>query len=78
MIKLHPETAQAIASLINDIDSAGIMYTGECDITTYTYYLAKEFKAIIKLTENYGIPHVGYVQAIECMKRDMYANASLA
>ena len=77
MIKLHPETAQAIASLINDIDTAGIMYTGECDTATYTYYLAKEFKAVIKLTENYGIPHVCYAHAIQCMKMDMYANASL-
>ena len=77
MIKLHPETAQAIASLINDIDSAGIMYTGECDTATHTYYMAKEFKAIITLTETYGIPHVGYAQAIRCMKMDMYANASL-
>ena len=77
MIKLHPETAQAIASLITAIDSAGIMYTGECDTATYTYYLAKEFKAIIELTENYGIPHVGYAQAVESMKKDMYANASL-
>tara|TARA_R110002110_G_scaffold101406_1_gene257616 strand:- start:45 stop:293 length:249 start_codon:yes stop_codon:yes gene_type:complete len=77
MIKLHPETAQAIANLITAIDSAGIMYAGECDTATYNYYLAKEFKAIIKLTENYGIPHVGYAQAVESMEKDRYANASL-
>ena len=77
MIKLHPETAKAIATLINDIDSANLMYTGECDTATFTYYLAKEFKAIIKLSEEYGIPHVGYTQAVRCMKEDMYANATL-
>ena len=78
MIKLHPETAQAIASLINTIDAAGIMYMGECDTATHTYYLAKEFKAIITLTEDYGIPHATYDLAVKAMKKDMYANASLA
>ena len=77
MIKLHPETAQAIASLINTIDAAVIMYSEDCDTATFTYYMAKEFKAIITLTEEYGIPHVGYAQAVKAMKIDMYANASL-
>jgi hypothetical protein len=77
MIKLHPETAQAIAALINTIDASVIMYTDECDTATYTYYLAKEFKAIIELTENYGIPHTTYDLAVKGMKMDMYANASL-
>ena len=77
MIKLHPETAQAIATLINTIDAAGIMYTGDCDTATFSYYMAKEFKAIITLTEDYGIPHTSYDHAVRCMKMDMYANATL-
>ena len=77
MIKLHPETGQAIASLINTIDASVIMYTGENDINKCCYYMANEFKAIITLTEEYGIPHTGYAQAVKVMKMDMYANASL-
>jgi len=77
MIKLHPETGQAIATLINTIDASVIMYTGECDTATFCYYMANEFKAIITLTEEYGIPHTGYAQAVKGMKMDMYANATL-
>ena len=77
MIKLHPETAQAIATLINQIDAAGIMYSDDCDTATFSYWMAKEFKAIITLTEEYGIPHTGYAQAVKAMKMDMYANATL-
>jgi hypothetical protein len=39
--------------------------------------MAKEFKAIIKLTEEYGIPHDGYDTAKRCMEQDCYANAKL-
>jgi len=39
--------------------------------------MANEFKAIITLTEEYGIPHTGYAQAVKGMKMDMYANATL-
>ena len=77
MIKLHPETGQAIATLINTIDASVIMYTGECDTATFCYYMANAFKAIITLTEEYGIPHTGYAQAVKGMKMDMYANATL-
>jgi len=73
MIKLHPETAQAIATLINQIDVAVIMARDE----DTSYWMAKEFKAIIRLTEDYGIPHTSYDHAIRCMKMDMYANATL-
>ena len=75
MIKLHPETAQEIADLITAIDCAVLMYRD--DPKNRSYWLAKEFKAVIKLTEEYGIPHNGYDQAIRCMEQDMYANASL-
>ena len=73
MIKLHPETAQAIANLINQIDVAEIMARDE----DTSYWMAKEFKAIIRLTEDYGIPHTSYDHAVRCMKMDMYANATL-
>ena len=75
MIKLHPETAQEIANLITEIDCAVIMYRDEPN--NRSYWLASEFKAVIKLTEEYGIPHNGYEQAKGCMKQDMYANATL-
>tara|TARA_R110002153_G_scaffold62892_1_gene168970 strand:+ start:328 stop:564 length:237 start_codon:yes stop_codon:yes gene_type:complete len=78
MIKLHPETAQAIASLINTIDASAVMCTRENDTDKGCYWLASEFKAIITLTEDYGIPHSGYAQAVKGMQMDMYANASLA
>ena len=77
MIKLHPETAQAIAALINRIDASAVMYTRENDTDKGCYWMANEFKAIIELTEDYGIPHSGYDLAVKRMKMDMYANASL-
>ena len=77
MIKLHPETAQEIANLICAIDAASIMYANEDSTTKRLYWSAKEFKAIITLTEDYGIPHNTYDQAIRCMEMDMYANAKL-
>ena len=73
MIKLHPETAQEIATLINQIDAAAIMARDE----DTSYWMAKEFKAIITLTEDYGIPHAIYNHAIRCMKMEQYANAKL-
>jgi len=77
MIKLHPETAQEIATLITGIDVAGIMYRGSPKNHQLAYWMAKEFKAIIKLTEEYGIPHGSYDTAKRCMEQDMYANAKL-
>lgn len=77
MIKLHPETAKEIAQLINDINVADLMHRNENNVKKRIYWQAKEFKAIIKLTEDYGIPHITYPQAIEYMKKDMYANATL-
>jgi len=40
--------------------------------------MSKKFKAIISLTENYGIPHSNYNLAVKNMKLDMYANATLS
>ena len=77
MIKLHPETAQAIAALINTIDASVVMYTRENDTDKGCYWMANEFKAIITLTEEYGIPHTGYARAVKGMKMDMYASATL-
>tara|TARA_R110002124_G_scaffold228033_1_gene393428 strand:+ start:314 stop:547 length:234 start_codon:yes stop_codon:yes gene_type:complete len=77
MIKLHPETAQAIAELINTIDVAVLIRAGTNDTDKCCYWMSEEFKAIITLTEDYGIPHSTYDLAVESMKKDMYANASL-
>ena len=77
MIKLHPETAQAIANLINTIDVAVLIRAETNDLFKSLYWMSEEFKAIITLKEDYGIPHGGYDQAIQCMKKAMYANASL-
>ena len=77
MIKLHPETAQEIANLITSIACADIMYRDEGNTRKRLYWMAKEFKAVIKLTEEYGIPHKYYNHAVESMKKDMYANATL-
>ena len=80
MIKLHTETAQAIGDLINRIDVAVIMRKGanaKDNIDEHFYWKAEEFKAIITLTEDYGIPHLLYDLAVESMKMDMYANATL-
>ena len=77
MIKLHPETAQEIATLINRIDVAALMRVGTLFTDKRSYYLAQEFKAIIELTEEYGIPHANYDQAVESMKIEQYANATL-
>tara|TARA_R110000796_G_scaffold38033_3_gene96059 strand:+ start:367 stop:609 length:243 start_codon:yes stop_codon:yes gene_type:complete len=77
MIKLHPETAQEIATLINRIDVAKLMREGVFSTDKCSYYIAAEFKAIIELTEEYGIPHVNYDHAVESMKFKQYANATL-
>ena len=76
MIKLHPESAQAIANLITSINVNSTMHR-DAEDDKKAYWLAEEFKDIIKLTEEYGIPHNSYAQAIRCMKEDMFANASL-
>ena len=77
MIKLHPETAQAIANLINRIDVAKLQRKRQSDPDRVSYYMAEEFKAIIELTEEYGIPHVNYEHSVDCMKIGQYANAKL-
>ena len=77
MIKLHPETAQAIATLINEIDLAKYMRKNNTSVKENSYYIAKGFKAIIKLTEDYGIPHVNYDHAVRSMKIEQFANATL-
>ena len=77
MIKLHPETAEAIASLICSIDVARIMHLTPENSRHRAYWMAEEYKEIIKLTEEYGIPHNRYNTAIEGMKKDLFANATL-
>ena len=76
MNNLNPETAQAIANLITSINVNSIMHR-DAEDGKKIYWLAEEFKDIIKLTEKYGIPHNSYAQAVRCMKEDMFANATL-
>tara|TARA_B110000902_G_C14234501_1_gene560133 strand:+ start:959 stop:1189 length:231 start_codon:yes stop_codon:yes gene_type:complete len=76
MIKLHPETAQAIATLITSIDVARIMKR-DCGFKKEAYWMADEYRAIIQLVEEYGIPHNCYDIAIKGMKKDLFANATL-
>ena len=78
MIKLNTETAQAIANLICSIDVARIMQRNPAHSSDRTYWMADEYKEIIKLTEEYGIPHNLYNTAIDGMKKDLFANATLA
>ena len=77
MIKLHPDTAQEIANLINTIDCSDLMYTDADNIDNRIYWQATGYKAIIKLKEEYGIPHVQYDSAVRNMSQDWYANATL-
>jgi hypothetical protein len=79
MIRLHPETGAEIANLINTIDASEIMLRKSgTDLIEQMYWMSKKFKAIISLTENYGIPHSNYNLAVKNMKLDMYANATLS
>tara|TARA_B110000977_G_scaffold191509_1_gene263716 strand:+ start:1334 stop:1561 length:228 start_codon:yes stop_codon:yes gene_type:complete len=75
MIKLHPETAQAIADLICKIDVARIM-ARDCPEDS-AYWLADRYNGIIELAEKYGIPHSNYDLAVDAMKKDLFANATL-
>ena len=75
MIKLHPETAKEIANLITAIDVAKIMQRDRPDDALY--WMADGYKAIIELTEKYGIPHNLYDLAVGAMKDDLFANATL-
>ena len=78
MIKLHPETCQAIANLINKIDASKIMHSELIeDHGNNCYWMRNKFEAIITLTEEYGIPHNGYDIAVRELKSDMYKNAKL-
>ena len=76
MNSLNPETAQAIADLITSINVNSIMHR-DAEGGKKIYWLAEEFKDIIKLTEKYGIPHNNYALAVSSMKEDMFANATL-
>ena len=81
MIKLHPETAQQIADLICRIDVAEIMRScanNKNDLKARFYWMADGYKAVIKLTEEYGIPHNTYRTAVDAMKDDLFAKATLA
>jgi len=78
MIKLHPDTAQEIANLITAKDAASIMSRDEKDHGKQCYWMAEECKAIIKLKEDYGIPHNVYASAVKWMEMPMYANATLS
>ena len=73
--KVHPETAKSIANLITSINVNNIMR--ESDGKNSTYWLAQEFKNIIRLTEEYGIPHNNYAVAVACMTEERFANAKL-
>lgn len=82
--KVHPETAQAIANLINSINVSKIwlahcMQQGPNGVVNRNaiYWQAQEFKDIIRLTEEYGIPHTCYALAVSCMAEEKYANAKL-
>ena len=78
MIKLHPETGQAIAKLINKIDASKIMHSELIeDHGNNCYWMRNRFRAIVALTEEYGIPHVGYDIAVRELKLDRYKNAKL-
>jgi len=77
MIRLHPETAEAIATLINSLDCNEMMYQQADNVDECIYWQASKMKAIIELTEEYGIPHCSYDIAIEKMKNEIYANATL-
>tara|TARA_R100001369_G_scaffold62608_1_gene89585 strand:- start:469 stop:717 length:249 start_codon:yes stop_codon:yes gene_type:complete len=80
MIKLHPETAQAIADLILDISVSKILQRSSAEERKWsndTYWKAEEYRAIIKLTEGYGIPHNLYERAVYQMGEDIYKNATL-
>ncbi len=77
MIKLHPETAEAIATLINRLDVKEMMYQQAGNGDERIYWQASKMKVIIELTEKYGIPHPCYDIAIETMKKEIYANATL-
>ena len=78
MIRLHPETGEEIANLITKIDVAKIMHDRpRIDLEERCFWQAEEFKAIICLSEEYGIPHNNYDHAVKHIKLDMYANATL-
>ncbi len=77
--KVPPKTAQEIANLINSINANKIMQQGPNGVVNRnaTYWLAQEFKDIIRLKEEYGIPHTCYDFAVSCMAEKRFANAKL-
>tara|TARA_R110002167_G_scaffold6707_1_gene31555 strand:+ start:101 stop:337 length:237 start_codon:yes stop_codon:yes gene_type:complete len=78
MIKLHPETAQSIANLINTMDVAELMHTDEPNIDNRLYWQATGFNAAITLHDDYGIEVSMYEQSKRNMKLPLYRDAKLA
>jgi len=80
MTKLDTKTAQAIANLIDSIETNNIMREMARERQEYgseSFWLAQEFKDIIRLKEEYGIPHTNYDWAVTCMAKEIFANAKL-
>ena len=74
MIKLHPETAQQIATLINSTRVNNSMAIDDAKNTAY--WMASEYRNIIELAEEFGIILPSYGLAKENLEKPHYRDAT--
>jgi hypothetical protein len=74
MIKLHPETAQQIADLFTGITVSKMMAN---DSDSVAFWMADEYRKIIKLADKFGIILPTYDLARENLEKPHFKNAVL-
>ena len=76
MIKLHPETTAGIASIINRMNVCQMM-ADDSKGTDAFYWMAEEYRAVVKMFDKFGIELAYYNHAKENLKKEYYRDAFL-
>lgn len=76
MIKLHQETTAGISSLINRMNVCQMMADDSSGTNTF-YWMAEEYRAIVKMFDQFGIELACYNHAKENLEREYYRDAFL-
>lgn len=76
MIKLHPETTAGIASIINRMNVCQMMAEGSSGTNNF-YWMAEEYRAMVKMYDQFGIELACYTQAKENLEKEYYRDAFL-
>ena len=74
-MKLHNETAEQIAKIINSINVH--KHLADTDLDNSAYWMAKECQDIIKLADRFNIILPCYEQSVRMLKMSLYKDATL-